>query len=120
MKQGTSVDDYYGSNVQSSHDLPAPSTKVFNIKIDYDIAHSVCAVLEKAPWAKPLPADGTSSMSIGADGSEEEYDELSEINEVVEFHGEEGGGLTGGGGGGLTGGGGGELTGGGGLMENFE
>ena len=116
MKQGTSVDDYYGTNVQSSHDLPAPATKAFNIKIDYDIAHSVCAVLEKATWAKPLPAptsppsingaEGTTSMSIGADGSEEEYDELSEIDEVVEFPDEEGGGLMGGGAGG--------------LMENFE
>ena len=99
MKQATIVDDYYGNNVQSSHDLTAPATKVFNIKIDYDVAYSVCAVLEKATWAKPLPSAGTSSMSIGADSSEEEYDEFSGIDEVVEFPNEEGGGLMGGGGG---------------------
>lgn len=102
VKQATSVDDYYGTNVQSSHDLPAPATKVFNIKIDYDIAHSLCAVLEKATWAKPLTA--VASDSMGANAIEEEYDERSEIDEVVEFPNEEGGGLMGGGG----------------LMENFE
>jgi hypothetical protein len=94
VKLATSVDDYYGNNVQSEHALPAPTSRVFNVRVDYDIAHSLCAVQEKAPWAEPYdPAQGATSLSLGVD----DYDGIEggeDIDEVVTWHppAEEGGG----------------------------
>lgn len=62
--------------------MPDPASKLFNVNIDYDIAHSLCAVQEKASWTTSLAA---ASMSLGTDGVEDESDELGEIDEVVTF-----------------------------------
>ena len=84
----TSLVDYYGNGVQSRNGLNLASRE-FNIKVDYAIANSVCAVQSMKSWVVLDPVGvGASSMSSG------EGDEVDDIEEFVEWHPNLDGGLV--------------------------
>lgn len=51
----TLITDYYANNVQSLYGISTPTT-VFYGSINYEIAHSLCAVQSMAPWANTNPS----------------------------------------------------------------
>lgn len=83
----TSLADYYGNNVQSRNGLNLASRE-FNIKVDYAIANSVCAVQSMKSWVVLDPVGvGASSMSSGASATDADDDEdESEIEMVAHWH----------------------------------
>jgi len=80
--RATPLDDYFGDGVQTIHALG--SEKIFEGIIDYDIAHSMCAVQSKASWAV---VDPNGSASMGANGaSNEDDDENDDPHELDEIY----------------------------------
>jgi hypothetical protein len=74
VEAGAAIEDYYGDQVQTIHSLK-PDVYMYQGVIDYDIAHSLCAVQSKAPWVVMDPL-GASSMGEGQDLNEPEVQEL--------------------------------------------
>ena len=88
----TPLADYYGNDVQSLHDLTASlASQEFNIKVEYAIANSVCAVQSMKPWVvlDPDPISGASVSSIGVSGSPgADYEEV-EVEQIAHWHGDD-------------------------------
>mmetsp|Transcript_23841 Transcript_23841/g.51509 ORF Transcript_23841/g.51509 Transcript_23841/m.51509 type:complete len:1410 (+) Transcript_23841:159-4388(+) len=74
INHATCIDDYYGNNVQTSHDLN-PAQFLFEGSINYDVAHSDCAIQSKAPWTVMNPNGGSVAF--------EPEDEEPEVAQVV-------------------------------------
>jgi len=73
----TPIEDYHGDNVQTIHAI-APANKLFPA-IDYEIAHGICAIHNKASW---VVLDPLSASSLE---SEEETFGPNDVPEPEEF-----------------------------------
>lgn len=88
----TPLADYYGNDVQTLHDLTGSlASQEFNIKIDYSVANSVCAVQSMKPWVvldpDPISGASVSSMGSGSSGGAD-YEEV-EVEQIAHWHGDE-------------------------------
>eukprot|EP00584_Thalassiosira_punctigera_P007945 CAMPEP_0172538382 /NCGR_PEP_ID=MMETSP1067-20121228/9762_1 /TAXON_ID=265564 ORGANISM="Thalassiosira punctigera, Strain Tpunct2005C2" /NCGR_SAMPLE_ID=MMETSP1067 /ASSEMBLY_ACC=CAM_ASM_000444 /LENGTH=1434 /DNA_ID=CAMNT_0013323865 /DNA_START=104 /DNA_END=4408 /DNA_ORIENTATION=- len=68
INDATCIDDYYGSNLQTSHEVDSTRFK-FEGTINYAIGYGKCAYLSHFPWTR-LP-NGASSMDIDEGDPEE-------------------------------------------------
>ena len=79
------IEDYHAENVQTSYEL-STSDVMFEGIIEYDVAHSECAVHSKASWVV-LDPTGAGANSMGDD---EDEDGAGEVLETVQEDSNEG------------------------------